>query len=298
MDAEGELAPASSEDGLESVSNHRSSSLSLSQNSPSIPAEGDWMEAADLDGDRWVNAEDMDNTWGDAAQPPPSTMRVNDLDTYADNSHLDPDAPHSGVDAQQPAVDFNLQSRVNSATMQADDVVETSAPSAKRARRQSFPMRLKPSDFSLHQPSVASHHALIPADPSTDLPHATLSSPRPSKEETLFTEAIAGSNVDSEDDTGSSGDISADPRQIHTCRQALASSPHGVIAGSVSGEEEVGSQEAQASSHGSGSDEDSELSDDYDGVPSQYCINCMSRTYLGDMMCLVSLALSDLQHAV
>ncbi len=86
MDAEDDLAPANSEDSPRSGSNLRSSSLSLSQNSPSIPAEGDWVEAADLDGDRWVKAEDMDDMWGDAALPS-RTVRVNDLDTYPSTIH-------------------------------------------------------------------------------------------------------------------------------------------------------------------------------------------------------------------
>ncbi len=288
MDAEDDMAPANSEDGPDSVSNHRSSSLSLSQNSPSIPAEGDWVEAADLDGDRWVKAEDLEDKWGEAALPPPRTSRVNDLDSYPHTSQLDADAPQSGLDSQQPAVDFNLQSRVNSATMPVDDVIETSAPSPKRPRLSSSPMRVKSPAYPTDKPSYASHHALIPIDPLADVLVVALSSAYPaSKEETVFTEAVAGSNADSEDDTGSSGDVSASLRQFHAARQAHVS-PHSIMAGSASGDDNLGSQEAQASSHGFDSDDDSESSDGFEGVPSQYCINCMSRMYLGDVMCLVS----------
>ncbi len=286
MDAEDDLAPANSYDSPHSDSNLRSSSLSLSQNSPSIPAEGDWVEAADLDGDRWVKAEDMDDMWGDAALPS-RTVRVNDLDTYPSTIHPAFDAPPGGADSQQPAVDFDLQSRANST--QADDIIAASAPLPKRARKQSSPVRFKPSQQASVKPFLASHHALTPAEPSTDPSGVfTLSSPHPSKDETLFTEQTANSEIDSEDDTGSSGDVSASLRQFHAARQAHASSPHSIIAGSVSGDDNVGSQEGQASSHGFDSDEDSESSDGFEGVPSRHCINCMSRMYLGDVLCMVS----------
>ncbi|KAL0054472.1 hypothetical protein WJX82_009324 [Trebouxia sp. C0006] len=227
MDAEDDLVPANSYDSPHSGSNLRSSSLSLSQNSPSIPAEGDWVEAADLDGDRWVKAEDMDDMWGDAGLPS-RTVRVNDLDTYPSTLHPAFDAPPGGADSQQPAVDFDLQSRANST--QADDIIAASAPQPKRARKQSSPVRFKPSQHASVTPFLASHHALTPAEPSIDPPGAfTLSSPHPSKDETLFTEQTADSEIDSEDDTGSSGDVR---------------------------------------------------------VPSHHCINCMSRMYLGDVLCM------------
>ncbi|DBB13710.1 TPA: hypothetical protein ACH3X3_000725 [Trebouxia sp. C0006] len=284
MDAEDDLVPANSYDSPHSGSNLRSSSLSLSQNSPSIPAEGDWVEAADLDGDRWVKAEDMDDMWGDAGLPS-RTVRVNDLDTYPSTLHPAFDAPPGGADSQQPAVDFDLQSRANST--QADDIIAASAPQPKRARKQSSPVRFKPSQHASVTPFLASHHALTPAEPSIDPPGAfTLSSPHPSKDETLFTEQTADSEIDSEDDTGSSGDVSASLRQFHAARQAYASSPYSIIAGSVSGDDNVGSQEGQASSHGFDSDEDSESSDGFEGVPSHHCINCMSRMYLGDVLCM------------
>ncbi|KAL0033146.1 hypothetical protein WJX79_005419 [Trebouxia sp. C0005] len=283
MDAEDDLVPANSYDSPHSGSNLQSSSLSLSQNSPSIPAEGDWVEAADLDGDRWVKAEDMDDMWGDAALPS-RTVRVNDLDIYPSTVHPAFDAPPGGADSQQPAVDFHLQSRANST--QADDITAASVPPPKRARKQSSPVQFKPSQHASVKPLLASHHAATPADPSTDPSGVfTLSSPHPGKDETLFTEQTANSEIDSEDDTGSSGDVSASMRQFHA-RQAHASSPHSITAGSVSAEDNVGSQEGQASSHGFESDEDSESSDGFEGVPSRHCINCMSRMYLGDVLCM------------
>ena len=288
MDAEDDMNAANSEDCLHSDSPDRSSSLSLSQNSPSIPAEGDWVEAADLDGERWVKAEDMDDMWGEGAMPQTRT-RVNNLDTYPDM-----EAPHHNV-PPAPAVDFNVQSRVNSSTLPLADTVDMSAPSPKRARLSASPIRVKSAD----KPSFASHHALIPADPSADQPAVTLSSAQPaSKEETLFTEARCGSDADSEDDTGSSGDVSASLRQLHAARQALALSPHsGGVAGSASGDDNLGSQEAQASSHGFDSDEESESSDGFEGVPSRYCTNCMSRMYLGDAICLVRPAVSNVSQS-
>ncbi|KAL0025680.1 hypothetical protein WJX77_003831 [Trebouxia sp. C0004] len=283
MDAEDDFAPANSEDSPCSGSNLRSSSLSLSQNSPSIPAEGDWVEAADLDGDRWVKAEDMDDMWGDAALPS-RTVRVNDLDTYPSTIHPHFDAPPGGAGSQQPAADFDLQSRANST--QADGIIAASAPPPKRSRKQSSPLRSKPSQHASVKPFLASHHALTPAEPSADpLGLFTLSSPHPSKDETLFTEQIANSGIDTEDDTGSSGDVSASLRQFHAAK-AHASSPHSLIAGTASGDDNVGSQEGQASSHGFDSDEDSESSDGFEGVPSRHCINCMSRMYLGDVLCM------------
>lgn len=276
MNGEDGMAAATSSDEVASGSPQRSSSsLLLSQNSPSLPADGDWLEAEDLDADRWVKAQDIDNMWGEAAVPASRSNRVSNLQSFPDSANLDTHAFHA---TQPPAVDFNMQSRLGKPE---EDNIESSEPSPNRARLSNSPSPFKSSPHT--------HHTVIPVKLSPDLPDLALSSPHPSKEETLFTDAAPGSIVDSEDDTGSSGDVSASLRQLHAASTDNASSPHSEgMAGSASGDDMLGSQEDQASSHDYGTDNGSESSDGFDGAPVHICVNCTNRMYVGDVICLVS----------
>ena len=244
----GDLTPAMSE-GFDSGPHQPTSSVSASHTSPSIPAEGDWLEASDLDGGRWVRAEDMEAMWG---QDAPLAL-VSNASSLALHPPLTaaPTAPLSSGAADEP--------------------------SPKRLRLSTSPIRTKGSELP-----VAAHHAMI----STSQPVDTMASSQPaSKDDTQFTDP----NAESEDDTGSSGDISASLRPMHPDRQQAASSPHS--AGSVSDGDEADDPDfdeaAQASSQGVESDNESESSDGFEGVPSRYCLNCMSRMYLGEVLCLV-----------
>ena len=281
MDAEDHMAAADSDDELDSASPHRSSFLSLSQNSPSIPAEQDWLEAEDLDGDRWVRAEDMDNMWGSAALPAAHSNRVNNLDMFPSNATPDVHASQSIPGPQPRRFDLNRQSGPASSSMPVEDQAELSEPSPKRARLSSS----SPSPFNS---SPHAHHEVIPVKLSPNMPDLG-HSPHPSKEETLVTDDTAsGSALDSEDDTGSSGDVSASMRQLNAPTQADASSPTSEgIAGSASGDDLSGSQEYQASSHDYDTDEGFESSDGFDGIASHICVNCTARIYAGDVICLV-----------
>lgn len=280
MDAEDDLFVAESDDGADSASPQRSSSLTLSHSSPSIPAEQDWLEPEDLDGDRWVRAEDMDNMWGDAALPASHSNRVNNLDLFTENANPSMHASQFSPGLQPQRVGLSMQSGPVSSSMLIEDQVETSEPSSKRARLSSSPSPFKS--------SPSAHHTVVPVKPSSDLPD-TSHSPHPSKEETLFTDdAASGSARDSEDDTGSSGDVSASMRHLHAPTQADASSPTSAgIAASASGDDLLGSQEHPASSHDYDTDEGSESSDGFEGVASRVCVNCTGRIYAGDMLCLV-----------
>ena len=280
MDAEDDLFAAESDDGGNSASPQRSSSLTMSQSSPSIPAEQDWLEPKDLDGDRWVRAEDMDSLWGDAALPASHSNRVNNLDLFTENANPGMHASQFSPSLQPQRLGLSMHSGPVSSSMLIEDQVETSEPSPKRARLSSSPCPFKSSPFS--------HHTIIPVKPSSDLPDAG-HSPHPSKEETLFTDdAASGSALDSEDDTGSSGDVSASMRHLHVPTQADASSPTSEgIAASASGDDLLGSQEPPASSHDYDTDEGSESSEGFEGVATRVCVNCTGRIYAGDMLCLV-----------
>lgn len=281
MNIEDRLFSADSDDGLDSASPQRSSSLTLSHSSPSVPAEQDWLEAEDLDGDRWVRAEDMDNMWGDAALPASHSNRVNNLGLLPENTTPNVCASQPSPGPQHQAVGFSMQSGpVNSFTLM-EDQVETSEPSPKRARLSSSPSPFKS--------SPCAHHAVMPVKLSPDLPDLG-QSPHPGKEETLFTDdAASGSALDSEDDTGSSGDVSASVRHLHPLTQADASSPTSEnIAASASGDDLLG-QEQEASSQDYDSDEGSESSDGFEGIASRVCVNCTGRIFAGDMICLVCL---------
>lgn len=282
MDAEDNLFAAESDDGLDSGSAQRSSSLTLSHSSPSVPAEQEWLEAEDLDGDRWVRAEDMDNMWGDAALPASHSNRVNNLELLPESNTPNVRASQSSPGPERQAVGFSMQSGpVNSFTL-IEDQVETSEPFPKRARLSSSPSPFKS--------SPCAHHAVIPVKLSPDLPDLG-QSPHPSKEETLFTDdAASGSALESEDDTGSSGDVSASVRHLHTPTQADASSPTSEgIAASASGDDLLGQDEQEASSQDYDSDEGSESSDGFEGIASRVCVNCTGRIFAGDMICLVCL---------
>lgn len=241
-------------DGPDSFSRQPSSSASASQDSPSIPVEGDWLEASDLDGDRWVKAEDIDSLWGQ----PPAAASLNTLPGPAVNS-----------------VTFI-------AAAAAADAAASDEPSPKRLRLSASPIRVKASD---QQPSsmVVAHTTVNPAAGTT------ATSQHPSREDTLFTELDA--DAESEDDTGSSGDVSASLRPLQAGGQQPASMQHS--AGSVSEVDEADDPDfremaAQATSQSFSYDDDSESSDGFEGAPSRRCINCMSRMYLGELMCLVS----------
>lgn len=282
MDTRDRLAASDSDNELESASLQRSSSLSLSQNSPSIPAEQDWLEAEDLDGDRWVRAEDMDNMWGEAAVPASHSNRVNNLDSFPRSPTL---LMHASQATPQPQLlDLDMHSGLPSTSMPVEDTAEPSEPSPKRARLSSSPNPFK----SL----PCAHHTVVPVKPSPDLPHKALACRRPGREETLLTcDPALGSACDSEDDTGSSGDVSGSMRRLHAPILADASSPtsEGVV-GSASGDDLLGSQDYQASSHeyGTDTDEESEFSDGFEGVAAHICVNCTARIYAGDVICLVS----------
>lgn len=280
MDAEDNLFAAESDDGLDSGSPHRSSSLTLSHTSPSVPAEQDWLEAEDLDGDRWVRAEDMDNMWGDAL-PASHSNRVNNLELLPESNTPNVRASQPSPGQQQQAVGFSMQSGPVSSFTLIEDHVETSEPSPKRARLSSSPSPFKS--------SPCAHHAVIPVKLSPDLPDLG-QSPHPSKEEPLFTDdAASGSALDSEDDTGSSGDVSASVRHLHAPTHGDASSPTSEgIAASASGDDLLG-QEQEVSSQDYDSDEGSESSDGFEGVASRVCVNCTGRIFAGDMICLVCL---------
>ena len=278
MDGEDELPAPTNSDEVASGSPQRSSSLSFSQDSPSLPAEGDWLEAEDLDGDRWVKAEDIDNMWGEAAVPAFPSNRVNNIQSFPDSANLGTHAFHA---TQPPAVDLNMHARPGAAAMPEEDKIKASEPSPKRARLSTSPSPFKSSPHT--------HHTVIPVKLSPDLPDLELSSSHPSKEETLFTDAAPGSVVDSEDDTGSSGDVSASLRQLHAASTDNASSPHSEgMAGSASGDDMLGSQEDQASSHDYDTDDGSESSDGFGGTPLHICVNCTNRMCVGDVICLVS----------
>ena len=280
MHTEDDLFAAESDDGVDSASPQRGSSLTLSQSSPSIPAEQDWLEAEDLDGDRWVRAEDMDNMWGDAALPVSHSNRVNNLDLFPSSATPNIHACQSSPSTQPQPLGLSMQSGPVSSSMPIEDKAETSEPSPKRARLSSSPSPFKS--------SPCAHHTVIPVKSSSDL-HDVGHSPHPSKEETLFTDdAASDSALDSEDDTGSSGDVSASMRHLHAPTQADASSPTSEgIAASASGDDLLGSQEHPASSHDYDTDEGSESSDGFEGVASRVCVNCTGRIYAGDVLCLV-----------
>ena len=280
MDAEVDPFALEMDDRADSASPQRSSSLTLSQSSPSIPAEQDWLEAEDLDGDRWVRAEDMDNMWGDAALPASHSNRVNNLNLFPRSANPSMHASQSSPSPQPQALGLSMYPGPVSSSTPIEDQVKTSEPSPKRARLSSSPSPFK-------SPPCA-HHTVIPVKPSSDLPDVG-HSPHPSKEETLFTDdAPSGSALSSEDDTGSSGDVSASMRHLHAPIQADASSPTSEgIAASASGDDLLGSQEHPASGHGYDADEGSESSDGFEGVASHICVNCTGRIYAGDMLCLV-----------
>lgn len=283
MEPGDELAAADSGDRLDSASPERTSSLSMSQNSPSIPAEQDWLEAEDLDGDRWVRAEDMDNMWGEAALPASHSNRVNNLHMFPRGPTLAMYASQVPCGPQPHVLDLGMQSGLASTSMPIEDHEEPLEPSPKRAR-----LSFSPSPF---KSSPCAHHTVIPVKPPPDLPHLALAPRHLSREETLFTSDPAlGSAIDSEDDTGSSGDVSGSIRHLRAPVLADASSPtsEGVV-GSASGDDLLGSQDYQASSHeyGSDTDEESEFSDEFEGVASQICVNCTARIYAGDVICLV-----------
>ena len=290
MDEEDDMAPTTSDDGLDLASAEQSSSLSLSQNSPSIPAEGDWLEAEDLDRDRWVKPEDIDSMWGDAALPALSN-RVNNLDSAQNNTILNAYAPNTTTATHPPAFDFSLQSRPDSAAWPDGDQPKALEPSPKRARLSSSPSPFKS--------PARTHHTVIPVKPPPDLAEVAVSSPHPSKEETLFTDTAQGSPVDSQDDTGSSGDVSASLRQLHAASTADASSPHSEgVTGSASVDDMLGSQEDQASSHDYETDDGSESSDGFEGVAMRFCVNCTSRMHAEDVICLVGCQLPHTSPAL
>ena len=280
MDAEDDLFAAESDDQVDPTSPQRSSSLTLSQSSPSIPAEQGWLEAEDLDGDRWVRAEDMDDMWGDAALPASHSNRVNNLDLFPRSATPKMHGSRYSPSPQPQPVGLSMRSGPVSSSKPIEDQAETSEPSPKRARLSSSPNPFKSSPYA--------HHTVVPVKPSSDLPGVG-HSPRLSKEGTLFTDdAASGSAPSSEDDTGSSGDISASMRHLHAPIQADASSPTSEgIAASASGDDLLGSQEPPASSCEYDTDDGSESSDGFQGVASRICVNCTSRIYAGDMLCLV-----------
>ncbi|KAL3136994.1 hypothetical protein ABBQ32_006589 [Trebouxia sp. C0010 RCD-2024] len=282
MDARDTLAALDSDNELESASLQRSSSLSLSQNSPSIPAEQDWLEAEDLDGERWVRAEDMDNMWGDAAVPLSHSNRVNNLAISPRSPTLLMHASQATPQLQPQLLDLDMQSGLPSISMPVEDTAEPSEPSPKRARLSSSPSPFKS--------SPRAHRTVIPVKPPPELPHKALACRHPSREETLLTSDPAiGSARDSEDDTGSSGDASGSMRQLHAPILPDASSPtsEGVV-GSASGDDLLGSQDYQASSHeyGTDTDEESDISDGFEGIAAHICVNCTARIYAGDVICL------------
>ena len=277
-----DIAAVNSDDEPDLLSRYDSSSFSQSQNSPSIPAERDWIEAVELDSDRWVKAEDLDQLWGEAAIPKRRT-EVNNLNVFAHASNPDMHCSHTTVSLQQPVVDSSEQQR--RASMPLTDILDTLQPAHKRARLSASPIRVR--SPALDTEVTARQHILVPVHPSADL----LAPTQPAnKEETVLTEPAAGSDSD----TGSSGDVSASMRQLEVSGHADIGSPLSGIVGSASGDEQFGSQEAQASSRDFDSEDDSESSDGFEGVPSCYCINCMSRMYPGDVLCLVSCVVSEL----
>lgn len=254
MRFEGDFTPANSE-GPESCSRQPTSSVSASHTSPSIPAEGDWLEASDLDGERWIEADDMEALWG---QDAPLVLASN-----ATSAGFPVLSAGAAVPLGQHHVD---------------------EPSPKRLRLSSSPLRVKASDTHSTGPSVAAHHAMIAVPHPVD---ALQTSRLASREDTMFTDPNAA--IESEDDTGSSGDVSASLRPMHATGQQPASSQHS--AGSASDLDEADdpdfNEATQASSQGADSDNGSESSDGFEGMPSRYCINCMSRMYLGEVLCLV-----------
>lgn len=252
MTFEGVVTPGNSE-GPDSCSRQPSPSVSASRTSPSIPAEGDWLEASDLDGERWVKAEDMEALWG---QDVPLALMSNASSAGFPSLVAEPSALVQPIHADEP--------------------------SPKRLRLSTSPIRIKAS--ASNTPSVAAHHAMISTTYPIDI---MATSQQASKDETLFKDPNAA--AESEDDTGSSGDVSASLRPMHTLRQQPASSHHS--AGSASdgiADDPDFAEATQASSQGAVSDDDSDSSDGFEGVPTRYCINCMSRMYLGEALCLVS----------
>lgn len=237
----------------DSCSHPPSPSVSASHTSPSIPAEGDWLEASDLDGERWVQAEDMDALWG---QDNPIALMSN-----------------------ATSIGYPGQVAQAAAPVQPDAADE---PLPKRPRLSTSPIRIK---ASAGIPSVAAHHAMI----SVVHPTGTIATSHSAgKHQPLLADPSAP--VDGEDDTGSSGDVSASLRPMHTVLQQSASSHHS--AGTVSDEDADDpdfAEATQASSQGADSDDGSESSDGFEGMPSRYCINCMSRMLVGEVLCEVML---------